>query len=153
MKRINGGIQGSDLRMAIIVGRFNELVTNSLCDAAVNSLLASGVSEENINVLEVPGAFEVPGLAAKLAESEKYDAIICLGAVIRGDTPHFEQVVSGSTAGMVQVAVKYGLPVINGILTTDTVEQALNRAGLKAGNKGWDAAATAVEMANLYKQV
>jgi 6,7-dimethyl-8-ribityllumazine synthase len=122
-----------------------------LCKGALNALEKHGVEPEHITVVEVPGAFEIPGVAKKLTDS--HDAVICLGAVIRGDTPHFDQVVSGSTSGMMQAALTTGKPIINGILTTDTVDQALNRAGLKSGNKGWEAAITAIEMATLYRKL
>jgi 6,7-dimethyl-8-ribityllumazine synthase len=153
MNIIDGAINGSELSVAIIVARFNEIVTDSLAKGALGCLEKHGVSDDNITVVDVPGAFEIAGVAKKLAATGKIDAVVCLGAVIRGETPHFEQVVSGSTAGMVSAGLDTGVPVINGILTCDTVEQAMNRAGLKAGNKGWDAAVVAIEMANLYKKL
>lgn len=144
-----GEMNGKNLKIAVVTARFNEIVTDKLREGAIATLKRHGV--ENILEVEVPGAFELPGVASKIAASHKLDAIICVGAVIRGETPHFDQVVSGSTSGMMHVSLQSSLPVINAVLTTDTVEQALNRAGLKAGNKGSEAAACAVEMANLYK--
>lgn len=153
MNILEGEMNGADLRIAVVVARFNETVTDSLARSALNTLERYGVNPENITLCEVPGAFEIPGVIARLAASGHFDALIALGAVIRGETPHFDQVVNGSTAGLVQAGLQNGKPVINGILTTDTVEQALNRAGLKAGNKGADAAVAAIEMANLYKKL
>ncbi len=152
--RIEGELTAKDLKVAIIVGRFNELITDKLAEGARNCLLRFGASVENISEYGVPGAFEIPVLAKKLLTADKeLDAVIAIGAVIRGDTPHFEQVVGGATSGVMNVSLETEKPVIFGVLTTDTVEQALNRSGLKAGNKGWEAAHTAIEMANLLRGI
>lgn len=136
-----------------MASRFNELITGKLIEGAVDGLVRHGVQEEDITLLWVPGAFEIPLAAKRAALSAKYDAIICLGAVIRGATPHFEYVSSEVSKGIANVSLETGLPVIFGVLTTDTIEQALERAGTKAGNKGWDAALAAIEMANLFAKL
>jgi 6,7-dimethyl-8-ribityllumazine synthase len=151
MKIIEGKMSGSGKKFAIVFSRFNEFIGESLLKSAYECLLKHGVHEENIEVIKVPGAFEIPVTADRLAAKKKYDAIICLGAVIRGATAHFEYVSSVCSNGISQVAQKYSIPVIFGVLTTDTIEQAIERAGSKAGNKGWDAALTAIEMADLFK--
>ena len=153
MKVIEGKFDASGLKFAIIVSRFNEFITNKLLGGAVDCLKRNDADEGNITVAWVPGAFEIPAVAAKLAESNKYDAIICLGTVIRGATPHFDYVSAEVTKGVGQLSLKSDMPVIFGVLTTDTIEQAVERAGTKAGNKGFDAAMAAIEMANLYKQI
>ena len=153
MKTIEGKFDASGLKFAIIVSRFNEFITNKLLGGAVDCLKRNDADENNITVAWVPGAFEIPAVAAKLAESKKYDAIICLGTVIRGATPHFDYVSAEVTKGVGQLSLKSSMPVIFGVLTTDTIEQAVERAGTKAGNKGFDAAMAAIEMANLYKQI
>ncbi|PLR78398.1 6,7-dimethyl-8-ribityllumazine synthase [Bacillus sp. V3-13] len=152
-KVIEGNLIGTGLRMAIVVSRFNEFITSKLLSGAEDALYRHGVQEEDVTVAWVPGAFEIPLMAKKLAESGKYDAVITLGTVIRGATPHFEYV-SGETAkGVANSSLQTGVPIIFGVLTTDTIEQAIERAGTKAGNKGWEAATGAIEMANLYKQL
>jgi 6,7-dimethyl-8-ribityllumazine synthase len=151
MKTIEGKLIGNTKKFAIIFSRFNEFIGEGLLKSANDCLLKHGVSEENIEVIKVPGAFEIPVTADKLASKKKYDAIICLGVVIRGATAHFEYVSSACSNGISQVALKHSLPVIFGVLTTDTIEQAIERAGSKAGNKGWDSALTAIEMADLFK--
>lgn len=153
MKTIEGKFDASGLKFAIIVSRFNEFITNKLLGGAVDCLKRNDADENNITVAWVPGAFEIPAVAAKMAESKKYDAIICLGTVIRGATPHFDYVSAEVTKGVGQLSLKSSMPVIFGVLTTDTIEQAVERAGTKAGNKGFDAAMAAIEMANLYKQI
>jgi 6,7-dimethyl-8-ribityllumazine synthase len=153
MKVIEGKFDASGLKFAIIVSRFNEFITNKLLGGAVDCLKRNDADENNITVAWVPGAFEIPAVASKLAESKKYDAIICLGTVIRGATPHFDYVSAEVTKGVGQLSLKSSMPVIFGVLTTDTIEQAVERAGTKAGNKGFDAAMAAIEMANLYKQI
>lgn len=153
MKTIEGKFDATGLKFAIIVSRFNEFITNKLLGGAVDCLKRNDADEKNITVAWVPGAFEIPAVAAKMAESKKYDAIICLGTVIRGSTPHFDYVSAEVTKGVGQLSLKSSMPVIFGVLTTDTIEQAVERAGTKAGNKGFDAAMAAIEMANLYKQI
>ncbi|MDR2732752.1 MAG: 6,7-dimethyl-8-ribityllumazine synthase [Fibromonadaceae bacterium] len=153
METIEGCIDGHNLKIAIAISRFNEIVTKSLLDGAVAQLKRTAVSENDITVVWVPGAFELPGTAARLANSGKFDAVIVLGAVIRGATPHFDHVSNAVNSGIARLAAEGKVPVIFGVLTTDTVEQAMDRAGLKSGNKGADAAIAAVEMVNLYKRL
>ena len=153
MKAIEGKLIGSGKKFAIIFSRFNEFVGEGLLKAANDCLLKHGVNENSIDIIKVPGAFEIPVTADRLASKKKYDAIICLGVIIRGATPHFEYVASAASNGISQVSQKYSLPVIFGVLTTDTIEQAIERAGTKSGNKGWDSALTALEMADLFKLI
>lgn len=153
MKAIEGKLIGTGKKFAIILSRFNEFVGDGLLKAANDCLIKHGVNENSIDIIKVPGAFEIPVTADRLASKKKYDAIICLGVIIRGATPHFEYVASAASNGISQVSVKYSLPVIFGVLTTDTIEQAFERAGTKAGNKGWDSALTALEMADLFKLI
>jgi 6,7-dimethyl-8-ribityllumazine synthase len=153
MHQFVGDLMAKDLHIAVVVARFNEMVTQPLLDGAVDCLKRHGVDMNHVNTYWVPGAFEIPVVAERLMQKGLFDCVICLGAVIRGDTPHFEQVVGSVTSGCAQVALKHGKPVVFGVLTTDTVDQALNRAGLKSGNKGWEAALSAIEMANLMKQI
>ena len=153
VKIIEGSLDSSGLKCAIIVSRFNELVSKGLLDGALDCLKRHGTKDTAIDVVWAPGAFETPMIAKKLAASKKYDAIICLGAVIRGATSHFEYVASEAAKGIASVSLDSGVPVIFGILTTDTFEQALERAGAKPGNKGFAAALTAIELANLDKQI
>jgi len=136
----------------IVVGRFNEFISSKLLGGALDALKRHGVSEEEISVAWVPGAFEIPLIAQKMAESGRFDAVITLGAVIRGSTPHFDYVCNEVSKGVAAISLKTGVPTIFGVLTTDSIEQAVERAGTKAGNKGWEAAATAIEMANLVSQ-
>lgn len=140
-------------RIGIVAGRFNEFITGKLLGGAVDAFVRHGGEEQNITVAWVPGAFEIPLTAQKMVESGKYDAVVCLGAVIRGATPHFDMVANEATKGVAQVGLRTGVPVIFGILTTDSIEQAVERAGTKAGNKGFDAVTTAIEMINLLKQI
>lgn len=153
MKKIEGKIDASKLKFAIIVSRFNEFITNKLLGGALDCLRRNNADEEDITVVWVPGSFEIPPVARRMAESDKYDAVICLGAVIRGATPHFEYVASEAAKGIAQTAISSNTPVIFGVVTTDTIEQAIERAGSKSGNKGFDAAISAIEMANIYKQL
>lgn len=153
IKTNEGKLIASGLKFGIVVGRFNEFIGSKLLGGAIDGLIRHGAEEENIEVSWVPGAFEIPLVASKMAASKKFDAIICVGAVIRGSTPHFDYVSSEVSKGIAKVSLDTGLPVIFGVLTTDTIEQAIERAGTKAGNKGYDAAITAIEMANLLKNL
>ncbi len=150
-KTFEGRLDGASLSMAIVVGRFNDIITSRLLEGARSGLERHGVDPGRIDVAWVPGSFAVPGTAKLLAASGRYDAIVCLGAVIRGDTPHFEYVSGQAAAGVLRAGLDTNVPVIFGILTTDTTDQALDRAGLKSGNKGYDVAVDAIEMANLYR--
>lgn len=149
MRILEGNLTLSNQKVAIVVARFNDLITSKLFGGAKDCLVRHGLNENNITVAYVPGAFEVPLMAQKLAETNNFDAIICLGAVIRGSTPHFDYVCAESAKGISQVSLKYGIPVLNGILTTDSIEQAIERAGTKAGNKGWEVSLGAIEMINV----
>jgi 6,7-dimethyl-8-ribityllumazine synthase len=151
-KIIQGDLSGKGLKFGIVAARFNDFITGRLVDGALDGLLRHGVADSDVEILKVPGAYEIPLAAKVLALSKKYHAIICLGAVIRGATPHFEYVSAEVSKGVAAVSLEAGLPVIFGVLTTDTIEQAIERAGTKSGNKGWDAALAAIEMANLMKQ-
>ena len=153
MKTFEGKLVSQNIRIGIVASRFNEFITSKLLSGAYDGLKRHGVLEEDIHTAWVPGAFEIPLIASKMAGSGKYDAVICLGAVIRGETDHYEHVASEVTKGVAQVSLKADIPVLYGILTTDTVEQALNRAGLKAGNKGFECAMDALELASLYKKL
>ncbi|MFA8437956.1 6,7-dimethyl-8-ribityllumazine synthase [Pueribacillus sp. YX66] len=150
-KTYEGNLVGTNLKIGIVVGRFNDFITNKLLDGAEDALRRHGVYEENIEVAWVPGAFEIPLVAKKMAHSNKYDAVITLGTVIRGSTPHFDYVCNEVAKGVSHASLSSDIPVIFGVLTTDTIEQAVERAGTKAGNKGWDAGISAIEMANLMK--
>jgi 6,7-dimethyl-8-ribityllumazine synthase len=153
-KAIEGGLVAQGLKFAIVVSRFNDFITSRLLDGALDALTRHGAAEADIEVVRVPGCFEIPSVAQKLARLQKYQAIICLGAVIRGDTPHFEFISAEVVKGVASVAMENGMPpVILGVLTTDTVEQAVERAGTKAGNRGFEAALSAIEMANLYNKL
>lgn len=148
-----GRLDGENLKLAIVVSRFNSFITGRLLDGAQDCLLRHGVEEDDINVFWVPGAWEIPSVAANLAKSRSFDAVICLGAVIRGDTPHFDFVASENAKGIAQAGMNSSVPVVYGVVTTDTVEQAIDRAGTKNGNKGFEAAMTAIELVNLYEQI
>ncbi|KPV56637.1 MULTISPECIES: 6,7-dimethyl-8-ribityllumazine synthase [Paenibacillus] len=152
-KVYEGHLVSQGLKYGIVVGRFNEFITNKLLGGALDALKRHGVQEDEVEIAWVPGAFEIPLIAQKMAESGKYDAVITLGAVIRGSTPHFDYVCNETAKGVAAISLKTGIPVIFGVLTTDSIEQAVERAGTKAGNKGWEAAASAIEMANLTKQL
>ena len=151
MATFEGRLWGQGLRIAIVVSRFNELVTRPLLGGAQDGLARHGVEPEGVDVAWVPGSLEIPLTARKLAESGRYQAVICLGAVIRGETPHFDHVANQASSGIARVALDTGVPVIFGVITADTLEQALERAGGKMGNKGYDAAVAAIEMANLMR--
>ncbi len=146
-----GNLVGTGLKIGIVVGRFNEFITSKLLGGAQDALKRHGVNEVDVDVAWVPGAFEIPLIAKKMADSKKYDAVITLGTVIRGATPHFDYVCNEAAKGVSAAALNSGIPVIFGVLTTDSIEQAIERAGTKAGNKGWDAATAAIEMANLSR--
>jgi len=152
-KVVEGTLAGAGLRVAIVASRFNELIVDRLVAGALDGLRRTGVDENEVTILRTPGAFEIPQIARLAATSGTYDAVVCLGAVIKGGTPHFEYVCSGVTSGLAAVAKDSEVPVIFGVLTCDTVEQALDRAGVKAGNKGTDAAMAAVEMATLIQKL
>jgi len=152
MKVYEGNLNAGGLKFAIAVSRFNSFITDKLLDGALDCLRRHGADEESIEVFKAPGSFELPLVAKKLAQGD-YDAVIVLGAVIRGETPHFDYVAAEVSKGVAAVALETGKPVIFGVLTTDTVEQAIDRAGAKAGNKGWEAALAAIELANLLKEV
>ena len=149
MQTLEGNINAKTKRFGIVVSRFNEVISKSLLMGAVDCLKRHECEDKNITVAYVPGAFEIPYAAKKMAESKKYDAVICLGAVIRGATPHFEYIAAEVSKGIASVSLGSGVPVIFGVITSDTIEQALERAGTKAGNQGWDAAMSAMEMADL----
>jgi len=152
-KVFEGMLLGEGLKFGVVISRFNEFVTKKLLDGAQDALLRHGVSEGDIDVAWVPGSFEIPLVAKKLAQAKKYDAIICLGAVIRGETPHHEYIATEVTKGIAKLGLEYELPVSYGIITADSLEQAIERAGTKAGNRGADAAVDAIEMANLLRSV
>lgn len=152
MKTIQGNLNVDKLRFGIIVARFNEFIGSKLLSGAIDALIRHGAEKDLIETAWVPGAFEIPLIAKRMAKSGKYDAIICLGAIIRGNTPHFDFVASEVTKGIAMISLETEVPVSFGILTTDNIEQAIERAGAKAGNKGFDAAMTAIEMANLMKE-
>lgn len=153
MKIYEGELQAKGLKVAIIISRFNDFITKKLHDGAIDSLIRHGASEKDIEVIKVPGAFEIPLAAKRIAEKKKHDAIICLGTVIRGATPHFDYVAGEAAKGIAMASMETGMPIAFGVLTTDTIEQAVERAGLKGGNKGWDAALVAIEMAQLFKKL
>ncbi len=150
---IEAGLIAKGKRFGIIASRFNDFITDRLVAGALDALIRSGAQDADIDVVKVPGAFEIPMLAQRMAKKKKYHAIICLGAVIRGATPHFDYVCAEVSKGIAQVGMETHVPVIFGIVTTDTIEQAIERAGTKAGNKGWSAAVSAIEMANLVETV
>ncbi len=153
MNIIEGKLDAKGLRFGIVIGRFNEFISGKLLAGCLDGLKRHGAEEEQIDVVWSPGSFEIPLLAKRLATSKKYDAVICLGAVIRGATPHFDYVAAEVSKGVAHVGLDTGVPVIFGVLTTDNIEQAIERAGTKSGNKGFDAALAAMEMANLMKEI
>lgn len=153
MEIVEGRFDATGRRFALVVSRFNSLVTEKLLEGARDGLVRHGAKESDLTVVYVPGAFEIPLIAKKLAGSNRYAAVIALGAVIRGSTPHFDQVVSGVTGGVAEATLSSGIPVIFGVLTTDTLEQALDRSGAKSGNKGFEAALTAIEMASVLERL
>lgn len=152
-KYLEGKLNAEGIRVAIVVGRFNSFIGERLLEGAMDALLRHGAADADITVARVPGAFEIPLAAQKLAKTGSYDALICLGAVIRGSTPHFDYVASEVSKGCAHVSLETGVPVAFGVLTTDTIEQAIERAGTKAGNKGFDAAMTVIETVNLFKEM
>jgi len=153
IKKIEGNLLARDRQFAIIASRFNDFITKQLLEGCLDTLIRHGAKEEKITLFWVPGSFEIPTLASKLAKSKNYDAVICLGTVIRGDTPHFEYIASEVAKGIARISQETSIPCIFGIITADTIEQAIERAGTKDGNKGRDAAITAIEMVNLLSQV
>lgn len=153
MKTLEGKLTAKNMKIAIVVARFNEFITSKLLSGCVDCLIRHEAADEDLTVAWVPGAFEIPIAAKKLAESGKYDAVICLGAVIRGATPHFDYVCAEASKGIAQVSMQTGVPVAFGVLTTENIQQAVERAGTKAGNKGVDCAMTAMEMVNLFKEM
>jgi 6,7-dimethyl-8-ribityllumazine synthase len=152
-KTLEAHLNAEGKKFALVVSRFNDFITDKLLSGALDALIRSGAKDDDIQIVKVPGAFEIPLVAKKMATQKKTNAIICLGAVIRGATPHFDYVGAEVSKGIAQVSLESGVPVIFGIVTTDTIEQAIERAGTKAGNKGWSAAMAAVEMANLLEAV
>ena len=152
-KTYEGKLVAKDCKFAVIVSRFNDFIVGKLMEGTMDALLRHGAEDKNIDIIRVPGAFEIPLVAKKLAGSGKYHAVICLGAVIRGATPHFEYVAAEVSKGIAQVNLETEIPVTFGVLTTDNIEQAIERAGSKSGNKGWDAAISAIEMVNLLKEI
>ncbi|MDP2277443.1 MAG: 6,7-dimethyl-8-ribityllumazine synthase [Nitrospirota bacterium] len=153
MKILEGELQAKGLKFAIVVSRFNDFITSKLLDGAKDALLRHGAKEEDIDIARVPGSFEIPLIARKLASKGTYNAVICLGTVIRGATPHFEYVAAEVAKGVAAASMETGVPIAFGVITSDTIEQAVERAGTKSGNKGWDAAITAIEMAQLIKKL
>lgn len=153
MKTLEGNVIGTGLKIGMVAARFNEFIVSKLVAGAQDALVRHGVSEENVELAWVPGAFEIPVVAKKMAQSGKYDAVICLGAVIKGSTSHYDYVCAEVSKGTAMVGMETGVPTIFGVLTTDTIEQAIERAGTKAGNKGYDVACTAIEMANLMQKL
>ncbi len=153
VKRFEGKLNAEGLRFALVASRFNDFFTDKLVEGAIDCLVRHGATEDKISVSLVPGSFEIPYVASRMARSGNYDAVICLGAVIRGDTPHFDYIAAEVSKGIARLGMDTDVPVIFGVITADTLEQAIERAGTKAGNKGWDAALTAIEMVNLYKVI
>jgi 6,7-dimethyl-8-ribityllumazine synthase len=153
MKIFEGELQAKGLKFCVIVSRFNDFITSKLLDSARDALLRHGAKEDDIDVIKVPGSFEIPMVAKKIALKGTYNAIVCLGTIIRGATPHFEYIAAEASKGIASVSIETGVPVAFGIITSDTIEQAIERAGTKSGNKGWDAAITAIEMAQLLKKI
>ncbi|MCE5322626.1 6,7-dimethyl-8-ribityllumazine synthase [bacterium] len=152
-KVYEGQLVAKGLKFGIVASRFNEFITNKLLEGALDAIKRHGASEDDVEIAWVPGAFEIPVIAKKMAESKKYDAVICVGTVIRGATPHFDYIASEVSKGIAHVGLHTGVPVIFGVITTDSIEQAIERAGTKAGNKGFDAAESAIEMANLVRSI
>ncbi|MBD3401867.1 6,7-dimethyl-8-ribityllumazine synthase [candidate division GN15 bacterium] len=153
MKRFEGSLKAEGVKFGIVVSRFNNFLTDKLVDGAIDCIQRHGGSDNDIAVAYVPGSFEIPYAAAKLVKSGKYDSVICLGALVRGHTPHFDYIANEATKGIAKLALESGMPVVYGLITADTLEQAIERAGTKAGNKGWQAAEAAIEMVSLYKAI
>ncbi len=152
-RMIEGQLKAEGKKFGIVISRFNEMISKSLLSGAFDCLVRHGANEDEITVAYVPGSFEIPLVAKKMAASKKYDAVICLGTIIRGATPHFDYIASEVSKGIAHASMETGIPVIFGIITSDTIEQAIERAGTKSGNKGWDAALSAIEMADLIKKI
>lgn len=150
---ISGNLNAAGLKFAIVVARFNDFFSSKLLEGALDCLKRHGAKEEDISIVRVPGSFEIPYAASRLAKSNKYDAIICIGVVLRGNTPHYEHIAAEVTKGIARLGMEHDLPVIYGIVTADTLEQAIERSGSKSGNRGFNAAMTAIEMANLYRVI
>ena len=150
-KVYEGKLDATGKKFGILVGRFNDFIGKRLLEGALDCLIRHGVKEEQVSVVWVPGTFEMPAVAHRMAAGKRYDALVCLGAVLRGDTPHFDFIAGEAAKGIAKVGMEAGIPVIFGIITADTLEQAIERAGTKSGNKGWTAALSAIEMANLYR--
>jgi len=153
MKIFEGELQAKGLKFGIVISRFNEFITSKLLDGAIDALLRHGARQDDIEVIKVPGSFEIPLIARRMALKSTYNAIICLGTVIRGATPHFEYIAAEVSKGIASASMETGIPIAFGIITCDTIEQAVERAGTKSGNKGWDAAVTAIEMAQLLRKL
>ncbi|MFC1930289.1 6,7-dimethyl-8-ribityllumazine synthase [Chloroflexota bacterium] len=152
-KTYEGSLSGSGLKFAVVVSRFNEFITGRLLEGAKDAFMRHGVDDKDIDVVKTPGSFETPLLAKKMAQTGKYNAVVCLGALIRGGTPHFDYLAAEVTKGIAQITLESGVPVINGVITAESLEQAIERAGTKLGNKGFEAAVAAIEMANVLKAV
>jgi 6,7-dimethyl-8-ribityllumazine synthase len=152
-RTVEGHLAAGPYSFAVIVSRFNEFISNRLLDGALDCLRRHGASDSSIDVVHCPGAFEIPTVAKTVAESDKYDAVICVGCIIRGETPHFDYIASAVSTGLTRVSLETRVPIAFGVLTTDSLEQAVERAGAKAGNKGWDAALAAIELADLRKKI
>lgn len=153
MKIHEGELRADSLRFAIIVSRFNDFITQKLLDGAIDALIRHGARDEDIEIIKVPGSFEIPLIAKKIANKNSHDAIICLGTIIRGATPHFDYIASETAKGIAITSLETGIPIAFGVITADTIEQAIERAGTKGGNKGWDAAIVAIEMAQLLRKL
>jgi 6,7-dimethyl-8-ribityllumazine synthase len=153
MKIFEGELQAKGLKFGIVISRFNEFITSKLLDGAIDALLRHGARQDDIEVIKVPGSFEIPLIARRMALKSTYNAIICLGTVIRGATPHFEYIAAEVSKGIASASMETGIPIAFGIITCDTIEQAVERAGTKSGNKGWDAAVTAIEMGQLLRKL
>jgi len=153
MKIIEGELQAKGLKFGVVISRFNDFITSKLLDGAKDALLRHGAKEDDIDVIKVPGSFEIPMVAKRMALKGTYNAILCLGTIIRGATPHFEYIAAEVSKGIASASMETGIPIAFGIITSDTIEQAVERAGTKSGNKGWDAAITAIEMAQLLKKI
>jgi 6,7-dimethyl-8-ribityllumazine synthase len=153
MKIFEGELQAKGLKFGIVISRFNEFITSKLLDGAMDALVRHGAKQEDIDVIKVPGSFEIPMVARKMAQKNTYNAIICLGTVIRGATPHFDYIAAEVSKGIASASMEAGIPIAFGVIMSDTIEQAVERAGTKSGNKGWDAALTAIEMAQLMKKL
>ncbi len=150
---IQGKLDGSGLKFGIVASRFNDFLTKNLIDGALDGLIRHGAKEGDIKLIKVPGSFEIPYAAKILASSKKYDALICLGVIIKGDTPHYQYISAEVTKGIASISLETGVPIIYGILTVENIEQGIERSGTKSGNRGWDAAINAIEMVNLYKLI